>query len=229
MLQSQGLRAAAGRTEAVLTFRSIGLSSSTTSSSKSISLDIGTASSDRYVIVLFQSPTSSTGRTISSATIAGVSATIATNNASTSSVFGNGAFFAKVTTGSGAQTISVSLSGNTSEYTSGFAVYTLTGRTTLAFSSQNQSTATTATSRSTTLTVPTNGFSLNWWNSAVNAPTSGSWSGTPFAPVDQSGTTLRICSSGFENFKGSSQSVTATFSHSNSIVVRLVSSSYTYV
>jgi hypothetical protein len=228
MLQSQGLRAAAGRTEAVLTFRSIGLSSSTTSSSKSISLDIGTASSDRYVIVLFQHPASSTSRTISSATIAGVSATIATNNASTSISFGIGSFFAKVTAGSGAQTISVTLTGSTGEATSGFAVYTLTGRTTMAFSAQNQSTVVEGTSRTTTLTVPTNGFSLNFWTSTT-APTAGVWSGTPFAPVDQSGTTLRICSSGFENFKGSSQSVTATFSHSNNIPVRLSSSSYTYV
>jgi hypothetical protein len=225
MLQSQGLRAAAGRFP-VLTFQSIGASSSTNSATKSISLNIGTASSDRYVIVLVQWPAGN-NRTINSATINGVSASIATNNSSSSLAFGNGAIFAKVAAGSGSQTISFVLSGTTNNATSGFAVYTLTGRTTLAFSSQNQSAVATATSRSTTLTVPADGLSLNWWIS-TNTPTSGSWSGTPSAPVDQSGTTLRVCSSAFENFSSASQSVTATFSHSNSIPVRLVSSSYTY-
>jgi hypothetical protein len=225
MLQSQGLRAAAGRFP-VLTFQSIGQSSSTNSATKSISLGIGTASSDRYVIVLVQWPAGN-NRTISSATINGVSASIATNNSSSSLAFGNAAIFAKVTAGSGSQTISVTLSGTTNTATSGFAVYTLTGRTTLAFSSQNQSAVATATSRSTTLTVPANGLSLNWWIS-VSTPTSGSWSGSPSTPVKQSPITQRICSSAFENFSSASQSVTATFSHSNNIAVRLVSSSYTY-
>ena len=224
MLESQGLRAS----KFELAYQSIGESSSTSSATKTISLSIGDSNLNRWVIVLFQWP-AGTARTISSATINGVSATIGSNNANSSVAFGNGSFFAKVPNGNGAVTITAILTGTTNTATSGFAVYTLSGRTTLTYSgTQNQSAVATATSRTTTLTVPSNGFNLNWWVS-TNTPTAGTWSGTPSAPTLQSPTSLRVCSSAFQNFNSSSQSVTATFSHSNSIPVRLVSTAWNYV
>lgn len=227
MLLPHALRAVQ-KGSAVLQYQSIGTSSSTGSATKTISLGIGTASSDRWVIVLFQWPAGE-NRTISSATINSVSATIGSNNTSSSTTFGNGSFFAKVTSGTGVVTISAVLSGDTNTATSGFAVYTLTGRTTLTYSgTQNQSAVATATSRTTTLTVPSNGFNLNWWIS-TSTPTAGTWSGTPSAPTLQSPVSQRVCSSAFQNFTASSQSVTATFSHSNSIAVRLCSTAWNYV
>jgi hypothetical protein len=225
MLESQGLRASVV-SNVRLEYTSIGISGTTNSATKTISINIGTGTDFRWVIAWIAWPASTTGRTISSATIAGVSASIAVNIASTSTTFGFGCFFARVSSG-GTQTITVNLTGTTNSSNSGFAVYNLTGRNSLAFSASNDSGAATTTSRTTTLTVPSNGFSLNFW-AAVLPPTSATWSGSPSTPVDQSPTNNVVCSSGFENFFSSSRSVSATFSHSNSIASRMISSSFTF-
>lgn len=85
-----------------------------------LSVDIGTASADRYVIVAVGGCTST--RTVSSLTIAGVTATqiVASSAAETSAIY-----MALVTSGSGAQNIVITWSG--AQDVTGIGVWTLTG------------------------------------------------------------------------------------------------------
>jgi len=209
-----------------LQYVDFGESASTTSATKTLSIDIGTASNDRWVIVLMQFSNGGT-RSLSSATINGVSATIGFNIANTSTAFGFCSFFANVTSGSGSQTVTAILTGTTNSGVSRFSVYTLTGRNTLSYVANTATNAATTTSRTTTLDSPADGFNLNMYSTST-IPTSGSWSGTPSTPVDQSPVNIRQPTSAFENWGNAQQSVTATFSHSNSMSVRMITSSYTY-
>lgn len=104
----------------VLTYKGTARNNAVGSSSVTLSVDIGTASSDRYVIVGVGGAV--TTQTISSLTIAGTSATqiIAVNGAETSAIW-----MALVTSGSGSQNIVVNWSGT--QNVCGVAVWTLTG------------------------------------------------------------------------------------------------------
>jgi hypothetical protein len=87
------------------------------------SVDIGTPDADRYVIVTLQWVNSFGARTLNSATINGVSASVTTSRTASIST-GHGVFFAKVPTGTSV-TVVANLSGTTiSNYTENIAVYT---------------------------------------------------------------------------------------------------------
>lgn len=117
--QLVGFGAGAGAAVKTLTYKGTARNNSA-ASSYTHSVDIGTASSDRYVIVAVGGTLGS--RTISSVTINGVSATSIVSM--TNTVCG-AIFMANVTSGSGAQNIDVVYSGNVD--VSGIGVWTLTG------------------------------------------------------------------------------------------------------
>ena len=125
---AHGLRSAAGNAggdEVNVAYTSFSTLSDVTSATKTFtSVDIGTPNADRYVIVALQWVNTSSTPSISSATINGVSASVATSR----SVFYNtahGVFFAKVPTGTSV-TIVANLSDTTlATYNENIAVYTI--------------------------------------------------------------------------------------------------------
>jgi hypothetical protein len=217
----------------VITAADVQETPATNSATKTVTASIGTESSDRWVVVMMQYPANSaftTGRSVNSATIGDISATIGHNFTSTSVSSGNVSFFAQVTSGTTA-IMTVNLSGTTNSTFSKFFVYTITGRTTLSFASVEDSGSASETSKTTTTaTVTTDNFLISQWNSS-SVPTNPVWSGSPSAPTLLLTSPSNTGASGvFDNLEQSTKSdVTQTFSQDNSIICRLVTTRWQYV
>ena len=207
-----------------------GTSTTTTSATKTINLNIGDASSDRWVIVLFQHPVSVSGRTVSSATINAVSASIGYNTSSATTLFGYSVFYANVASGTTGVTITAVLTGTSSNFPSRFIVFSLYGKTTLSYTSvQDTGSATTTTRTTSTSNVAGNNFVLNQWSAGI-AASSPAWSGTPSAPTQQGNTSDGLMYGAVFNNLGDTLKATVgtTFTTSNSIACRLFSSLWSY-
>lgn len=201
----------------------------TSSATKTFSgMSFGSASSTRWIIALVQLAPSSTARTVSSATIGGVSATITYNTASAGTTFGLTAVYANVPTGTSGSVV-VNLTGTTSTLVSRCILYTVTGRDTLSYLTNTDTGTASATSRSTTLDVPAYGFNLNMFvsGSPITSPT---WSGTPSTPVLVVDAGLLRSSAFSDNINtNSTSSVTATISWtSGATTSRMITSSWEY-
>jgi hypothetical protein len=211
---------------AEVTFVGAAQQSSTTSATKTVSTSIGTARTDRYVIVYATLGTSGAGRSVSSATINGVAATIAQNLQSTSVTAGLACFFALVPTGTTPVTITAVLSGTTTSSVSNFHVYTLTGRSTLSVSGNADGGGATSATTSNTITPPVFGFSMHLWGT-TSSPSSPTWSGT-ITPTQQGAISLsRTAVTDVLNANGGT-SVTTTHTTATSIGRRLVTTSFAY-
>lgn len=161
-ISAKGLRGA-GAAPKVLTYKGEGHGSS--ASSFTFSIDIGTASSDRYVIVGVGGCQAT--QTISSLTINGVTATaiVTVNGAETSAIY-----IANVTSGSGAQNVVVNWSG--SQPVCGVGVWTLTGISSTSAYNTQSSTANPFTATLSTLSggvsvayvMVTNATTYTWTN-----------------------------------------------------------------
>jgi hypothetical protein len=223
-----------GKTPVILDFASSSVATATTSATKTTSTSIGTASADRWVMVLVQWPIRGSGgfgpiASLSTATINGVSASIGYNFANTQISVGTAVFYALVTSGTGAVTITANLTNVTNNNPTRFIVYTVTGRDTLSYTANNNSAFATATTLSTSLACPTNGFNLNMWTTVATAPTSPTWSGTPSTPTLQNATSDSFnYASVYDGTSSAGVTVGATFTQSNSIYCKLTSSSWTY-
>lgn len=140
-------------------------------------VNIGTAAADRYVFVaVVHSSSAGTARTISSATIGGISATIVANQAGVAHAQGLGAavIWAAVPTGTTA-TISITLSGGGGSCN--IATYRVTGLVSATeHHSQTAALATTGGLLSLSLNVPANGFVIAAYNNSANTG-SVSWTG----------------------------------------------------
>ena len=221
-----------GFPNAVITFISSAQQAATTSATKTVSTSIGTASADRYVIVYGTfANTQLTPRTISSATINGVAATIAQNIASTTATASIGCFFALVPTGTGAVTITANMSGTTVSSVSSFHVYTVTGRTTLTATAAVDSGAGAGVStRSTITTPPVYGFAVHQWG-GLTVPTTPTWSstiGTPTITGVGTASTTYVSVTDTTSANGG-VSVTTTFTSVNNTSCRMNSVSFSYI
>ena len=220
-----------GSSIGTIAYQATAASATSSSATKTVSIGIGTASADRWVIVGLQTPTNNPGRTVSSATINGVAATIAYNIPTASTSFGVHVFYALVTAGTGNVTVTAVMTGTTGNQVSRFFTYTVTGRTTLAYVTFTDSgLAASASSRTTTLTCPHRGFNLNFYGASSTATTP-VWSGTPTAPTEQSlGVNGINRASVYNGLNGNGvESVVATFSSGNTPICRMTTSSWTYI
>jgi len=220
---------AGGFRNAIITWRSATTAVATASATKTISMSIGTEpSADRYVIVYLQHPTSNTARTVNTATINGVSATIAVNLASGAASYGVACFFALVPTGSGSVGITANLTGTTTSATHAYQVWTVTGRTTLTFASSATSGVATSTTGSAVITPPVYGFNLNFYV-AANAPTSPTWTSTLGAPTQVNSNGVTSSSVGDFTSANGGEAVTTTFTSANNQSRSVRSTSFSYV
>lgn len=127
----------------------------------SFSANIGTASADRFVVVVANTDAGSVNGVVTAVTINGVNATLAVGAAPADGVTpGTYIWYALVTLGSGSQTISVSTVG-TFPAGVGIAVGTITGSATATISATNTvAGAATADPHSITAVVPANGVAV---------------------------------------------------------------------
>lgn len=214
---------------ASLTYTGTASTAASTSLTKTATINIGNASTDRWAIILFQFPVSSSGsQTISSATINGVTATIGYNKTNGLAAFGEGVLYALIPNTTGNVTVSVTLSGATSSNISRFSAFTLIGRTSLSYGSFTSAGPGINTSRSTSISCGVRGFILHQWI-AGSAPTSGAWSGTDSTLQNPSSDGQQQVAV-YDGTNGNGDTtVSTTYSQSNTLNCELISSSWTYV
>ena len=202
-----------------------------TAATKTASVNIGTATSTRWVIIFVRTPvTTITPRTFTSATINGVTATIAYSNSSSTTSGGNAAIFANVTTGTTGVTVNVVTSGASANGTTEFLVYTLDGRTTLSYVSSSTTTIVTGTSRTNSLAMSAGGFNFFHLSFGTTAPTALIATGTPANPTAGPFSTPNLDQTYYyDNSQGTAGTATVSYSWTNSTSSRNMESQWAYV
>ena len=135
---------------------------------------IGTASSDRYVVVGFGAESLGTTTVLSSATIGGVAATITKQQTNVSAIdIISGLIIANVPTGT---TADVVLTFNSGQLRAAISVFTMTGNSSITATATASETTATDDPQSTTLDIPASGGAIAFSFADASSSTT-TWAG----------------------------------------------------